>query len=146
MSTPTQESARDTGIPTVVIACACALSGLVISAFVVLIVLGKSTDTLMTIVGTLVVPTILALLGVKKLSNFEPVIHDIALKVNGRLDAALTTIKALESQVVAAGGTPVTTPTIVAPSPIVTPQHSAENPPADVPTPRTVNEVVSGNG
>lgn len=146
MTEPTQESAQNTGIPNVVIGAVCALSGLVVSAFVVLMVLGKSTDILMTIVGTLIVPTIVALLGVKKLSNFEPVIHDIALKVNGRLDSALTAIKALEAQVLASGGTPVTTPTIVVPSPVVTPQHSAENPPADVPNPRTVQEVTAANG
>ena len=141
----TESTQSGNGNPTAVVA-ACVLSGLVIAAVVTLMVLGKPIDTLMTIVGTLVVPTIIALLGVKKLSDFQPVIHDIALKVNGRLDSALTTIKALESQVLAAGGTPVTTPTIVAPSPTVAPQHSADNPPADVPNPRTVSEVVSANG
>lgn len=139
MSTSQPESAQSgNGLGTVAIIAVCALSGLVLAGAVVLTVLGRPIDNVMTITVAVIAPTIAALLAAKKVGDALPVLHDVSLKVNGRLDNALNTISALEAQVHAQGGTPVTTPTITAPNPVVTPRHSAENPPAPVPVPALV--------
>lgn len=143
MTTDQPGSAQTNGrLSTTVVAAVCALSGLVLVGIVVLTALGRPVDNVLSIATAVIVPTIGTLLAAKKLDDITPVVHDVSLKVNGRLDNALNTISALEAQVIASGGTPVTTPTIVAPSPVVLPRHSAENPPAPVPA----TSEVSSNG
>lgn len=139
VSTPNSNS-----LGTSVIVAICVLTGLVLVGVIVLTIIGKPIDNVLTISAAIVTPTLAALLAAKKMGDALPVLHDVSVKVNGRLDNALSTINALEAQVVASGGTPVTTPTITAPFPVVAPRHSAENPPPSVPVP--AQEVATVNG
>lgn len=128
-------------LPTGIVVGVCVLSALVLIGGVVLLVTGHPVDNLLVIVAAVIMPTITALLAAKKIGDAQSVLHDVSVKVNGRLDGALNAISALEAQVRESGGVPVTQPLFTTPSPI--PRHSAENPPADVSDPITMQEVAS---
>lgn len=111
-------------LTTAAVVSACALVALVLAGVTVLTLLNRPVDNVLILVGSVVVPTVAALLATRKLDNAKSILHDVSVKVNGRLDGALSAIAALEEQVRQAGHTPVTSPTII---PLA--RHSAENPP-----------------
>lgn len=115
------------GVPlsTATIVSVCVLVALVLGGVVTLTLFNRPVDTVLILVASIIAPTIAALLASKKLDSAKSILHDVSIKVNGRLDGALNAIAALEDQVRATGETPVTR------SPLVpAPRHSAENPPA----------------
>lgn len=141
--TDTATTPSESGAPltTSAVVSVTALVALVLGAITVLTVLGKPVDNVLIILTAVIAPTVGTILASRKLDNAKSILHDVSVKVNGRLDGALSTIAALEAQVRAAGGTPVTTPVVSAPSPVTfpAPRHSAENPPSVDTTSQEVN-------
>lgn len=115
-------------LTTASIVSASVLVGLVLSAIVVLTLFNRPIDNVLIIMSAVIAPTIGTILAARKLDTAKSILHDVSIKVNGRLDGALNTISALEQQVIGAGQIPVTKPNLVIPATPV-PRHSAENPP-----------------
>jgi hypothetical protein len=105
MSAPAGHDNEHVGdLPTSVVVAVTLLLMAVVAAVTVLTLMGKPVSNLLVLVGTIVVPTVTALLAVRNSRK----VANLTSKVDGKIDNLITDKSNLETQVTAAGLIPIT--------------------------------------